>query len=155
MNSSNDMLRALEPPVRPTGSPPPYVNPAKPIEHRSFDDLLRDAAQAAESTQAQPVHISAHAVERLRQMGVELTDEQLAAISEATDLAAAKGASESLMLLERLGLIVNIPNRTVVTALTEQRMNEGIVTQIDSTVWVKPPSDATAADPVNPKPPIL
>ena len=153
MNTSNDMLRALEPPVRPAGSPPPHVQPTKPIEHRSFDDLLRDAAHAAESTQAQPVHISAHAVERLRQMGVELTDDQLAAIGEATDLAAAKGANESLMLLERLGLIVNISNRTVVTALTEQRMSEGIVTQIDSTVWVKPQTDNAAPSPAEPKPP--
>lgn len=149
MSQGAELLRALEPPVRPAGSPAPSVKPTAPIERRSFDDLLRDAASAAGSTQVEPVRISAHALKRLEQMGVELNDGELQAIGEATDLAAAKGARESLMLMERLGLIVNIPNRTVITALNEQRMSEGIITQIDSTVWVKPSADAPAATPVD------
>ncbi len=150
MSQGAELLRALEPPVRPAGSPAPSVKPASPIERRSFDELLRDAAAAAESTRAEPIRISAHALKRLEQMGIELNDGELQAIGEATDLAAAKGARESLMLMERLGLIVNIPNRTVITALNEQRMNEGIITQIDSTVWVKPSAEDSAAGPLEP-----
>lgn len=146
MAEQADMLRALEPPVRPAGSPPPRTRPRPPIEQRPFDELLRDAAQAAEATRTQPLHVSAHAQKRLDQMGVDLNDREMNALGEATDLAAAKGANESLMLLERLGLIVNVPNRTVVTVLSEQRMNEGIVTQIDSTVWVKPTRDPELQD---------
>ena len=129
-SSAAQLMRMLEPAVRPMGTPAPRVAPQTPIEQQDFDEVLRNA-QATE-----PVKISGHAQQRLSQMGVSLDDAQMAALGEATDRAAAKGANESLMLMDRLGLIVNIPNRTVVTALSQQRMSQGIVTQIDSTVWV-------------------
>jgi flagellar operon protein len=132
MAGEHELLRMLEPAVRPAGAPPLRATPKPPVDQQRFDELLADAAAAA------PVKVSGHANKRLSQMGVELNDAQMQAISQATDKAADKGANESLMLLDQLGLIVNIPNRTVVTALSEQRMAEGVVTNIDSTVWVNP-----------------
>jgi len=132
MPGEQELLRMLEPAVRPAGAPPLRTAPKPPVDQQSFDQLLADAAAAA------PVKVSGHASKRLSEMGVELNASQMQAISEATDKAADKGANESLMLLDQLGLIVNIPNRTVVTALSEQRMADGVVTNIDSTVWVNP-----------------
>ena len=40
-------------------------------------------------------------------------------------------------MLDDLGLVVNINNRTVLTALDLKTMNDGIVTNIDSTVLVR------------------
>ncbi|MFA7237463.1 MAG: hypothetical protein WC058_11410 [Phycisphaeraceae bacterium] len=130
------LMRMLEPAVRPAGTPVPRVQPRSPIEQQSFDEILRNAEAETSGGGGEPVRISGHAQQRLDQMGVSLDEGQMRALEEATDRAASKGANESLMLMDRLGLIVNIRNRTVITALSEQRMRQGIVTQIDSTVWV-------------------
>ncbi len=140
MADSHDLLRMLEPAVRPTGAPAPSTAPRPPVEHRGFDELLREAGA---NDPQEALRFSAHAVKRLEQMGVELSEAQLAALEEATGQAAAKGANDSLLLMQRLGMIVNIPNRTVVTVLGEERMTTGVVTQIDSTVLVRDP-DTTA-----------
>ena len=49
----------------------------------------------------------------------------------------AKGSRESLVVYRDVGLVVNIKNRTVLTALDRSRMKSGIVTGIDSTVFVE------------------
>jgi len=96
----------------------------------SFRKVLADEQSAPE------VKFSAHATERLAQRKIALSDIELARISRAADTAATKGSRESLFLLDNLGLIVNVKNRTVLTALDPQRMQEGIVTNIDSTVII-------------------
>ncbi len=50
------------------------------------------------------------------------------------DKAAAKGARESLILMDNLALVVSIRNRTVITAVDEKRMKEHVFTNIDSAV---------------------
>lgn len=60
----------------------------------------------------------------------------MAGIARATDQAAARGARDSLLLMDDVALVVNVPNRTVVTALDPSRMENGIVTNIDATVFV-------------------
>jgi flagellar operon protein len=83
-----------------------------------------------------PVKFSAHATERLAQRNVRLSSQDLDRIAQAADKAAAKGSKDSLFLLDNLGLIVNVKNRTVLTALDSDRLREGIVTDIDSTVII-------------------
>ena len=79
---------------------------------------------------------SRHARQRLATRRMTLSSADLARIAEGVDRAAAKGARDSLVLLNELALIVNVPNRTVLTALDSQRLQEGVVTNIDSTVFV-------------------
>ncbi|TDF98223.1 TIGR02530 family flagellar biosynthesis protein [Paenibacillus piri] len=82
------------------------------------------------------VRFSHHAEQRLRQRGIEFMPEQLAKIESAIDKAASKGAKDSLMLINNTALIVNIKNRTVVTALDEASMKDNLFTQIDSAVII-------------------
>jgi flagellar operon protein len=82
------------------------------------------------------VHFSNHAEQRLKQRGIEFKPEQLAKIQSAINKAASKGAKESLMLINDTALIVNIKNRTVVTALDEASMKDNLFTQIDSAVII-------------------
>ena len=96
----------------------------------AFEEVL------ARERQVGDVKFSAHAVERLAQRKIALSSEELTRISQAADKAAGKGSRESLFLLKDLGLIVNVKNRTVLTALDPHRMQEGIVTNIDSTVII-------------------
>ncbi|MCZ8520050.1 MULTISPECIES: TIGR02530 family flagellar biosynthesis protein [Paenibacillus] len=82
------------------------------------------------------VRFSHHAEQRLTQRGIVLAPEQLAKLSTAIDQAAAKGAKDSLMLIGDAALIVNIKNRTVVTAIDSTSMKDNLFTQIDSAMII-------------------
>ncbi|OWA33766.1 flagellar biosynthesis protein [Saccharibacillus sp. O16] len=84
----------------------------------------------------QLLKFSGHASKRLEQRGIQLNSEQLRKIGNAIDQAAAKGSKESLLLMKDMALIVNVKNRTVVTAVDEKSMKNNVFTQIDSAVIV-------------------
>ncbi|MGG1551143.1 TIGR02530 family flagellar biosynthesis protein [Paenibacillus ferrarius] len=86
--------------------------------------------------QKQILHFSHHAEVRLRERGIQLKPEQLEKLNTAIDKAASKGAKDALMIMAGNGYIVNVPNRTVVTALDEHAMNEHVFTQIDSAMII-------------------
>ncbi|WP_276352498.1 TIGR02530 family flagellar biosynthesis protein [Cohnella caldifontis] len=79
---------------------------------------------------------SHHAEQRLEQRGIVLNADQLNRIAGAVEQAAAKGARDSLVLYRDIAMIVNVPNRTVVTAMDGSSMKEHVFTQIDSAVVV-------------------
>lgn len=101
-----------------------------------------DLQQAAGSKSFQQVldestlKFSRHAEIRLQQRGIELKPEELAKIQTAVDKAAAKGARDSLLIMNELALIVNVRNRTVVTAMDGAQLKDNVFTQIDSAVVV-------------------
>lgn len=97
----------------------------------------RDGAPSFNSIlQHQLVRFSHHAEERLRQRGIQFKPEQMAKIQSAIDKAATKGAKDSLMLINDTALIVNIKNRTVVTAMDGASMKDNLFTQIDSAMII-------------------
>ena len=95
--------------------------PAKPFAQVLEDNLLK---------------LSNHAAKRLEQRGIELKTEQMKQIGTALDKAAAKGAKESLILMQDMAFIVNVKNRTVVTAMDSESMKDNVFTQIDSAVII-------------------
>lgn len=98
----------------------PSVQPGK------FKELLEESL----------LKFSNHAAKRLEQRGIEIKGDQLAQINSAIEKAAAKGSKDSLILLNDMALIVNVPNRTVVTAMDNQSMKDNVFTQIDSAVII-------------------
>ncbi|MCM3782956.1 flagellar biosynthesis protein [Neobacillus mesonae] len=92
----------------------------------SFQKLLTD----------EWVKLSHHASKRLEQRGIELGSEQLMKIGDAIDKAAAKGSKETLVLMQDTAFIVNVPNRTIVTAVNGNSMVDNVFTQIDSAVII-------------------
>ena len=80
------------------------------------------------------LHFSRHAQKRLEQRGIEMDVTQMARLEQAVGQAAAKGARESLILLDEMALVVSVQNRTVVTAMGQQTGKEQVVTNIDSVV---------------------
>ena len=100
---------------------------AKPSE--SFAQALRAADQG--------ITLSGHAQSRLSSRRIELTDSEMQRLGQAMDRAAAKGARSSLVLMDRphegrVGLVVSVPNRTVITAVDALSLKENIFTNIDS-----------------------
>lgn len=97
-----------------------------------FSDLFKK-----EIHKAGEVRFSAHAQQRLASRHIELSGSDRTSLAEAVDRAAAKGSRDSLVLLRDLALVVSVTNRTVVTAMDVESMEERVVTNIDSAVIVK------------------
>ena len=100
----------------------------KPRVRESFARVLESQKRDTE------VKLSAHAQERLRQQNITISPQDISKISDATRKAEMKGSRESLILLRDLALVVNIKNRTVITAVDKARQKDKIFTNIDSTV---------------------
>jgi flagellar operon protein len=112
----------------------------------TFADALKGAeqapAQVASATGASlpgsELRFSAHAEARLRRRDIRLTPADTARISQAVEVARAKGAQESLILFDDLALIVSIRNKLVITAL-EGGSQANVFTHIDSAVVLPGP----------------
>jgi flagellar operon protein len=103
--------------------------------------LPRAASFGAALQQAlsEPLRLSAHAAERLRQAGLSLSPEDVRRAEAAVAAAGSKGGQTALVLLGSLALVVSVPNRTVVTAIDGARMGQGVFTGIDSAVIARGP----------------
>ncbi|MBM3460688.1 MAG: flagellar protein [Armatimonadetes bacterium] len=77
---------------------------------------------------------SAHAQQRMRMRSITFTPGEMDQIQNAVGKAAAKGARESLLLINNKALVVSVPNRTVITAVDEASLKENVFTNIDSAV---------------------
>lgn len=114
---------------------PANVPPAVISQNRTTS-VSKDVKPFDQVLQEQVLKLSNHAVKRLEQRGIELRSDQMEKINSAVDKAAAKGAKESLILMQDMALIVSVPNRTVVTAMDKQSMEDNVFTQIDSAVII-------------------
>ena len=98
----------------------------------SFQDILAEKSGRTEGG----LKFSKHAANRLADRNIRLTDEQIGRLSDGTQKAGAKGIRESLVLVDQLAFIVNIPNQTVVTAMDQAETQANIFTNIDGAVIV-------------------
>ncbi|MFC4103562.1 TIGR02530 family flagellar biosynthesis protein [Paenibacillus xanthanilyticus] len=107
--------------ARPLGKPS-----ASPMPNTAFKDML----------ESQVLKFSQHAETRMRQRGITLGVDILSKIEGAIDQAAAKGAKDSLVICKDVAMIVNVPSRTVVTAMDGKSLKNNVFTQIDSAVVI-------------------
>lgn len=83
---------------------------------------------------AKVLKFSHHAEVRMQQRGIKLQPESLTKIMDAVEEAASKGAQDSLIVFRDIAMIVNVPSRTVVTAMDGKQMQSNLFTQIDSAI---------------------
>jgi flagellar operon protein len=115
--------------VKAVGSAPD-VSQVKPVEIRREQESVADFSRVLDSS----LQFSKHVTQRIARRQLDMNVEQIRRLEGAVDKAAAKGAKESLVLLENLAVLVSVDNRTVITAMDKSNMREGIFTQIDSAI---------------------
>lgn len=86
------------------------------------------------NNKAGDLKFSAHAQTRLKSRQINLSTEIMSKLDKAVNGAQKKGSQDTLVLLSNLAFIVNIPNKTVVTAMEGNTIRENVFTNIDSTV---------------------
>ena len=73
---------------------------------------------------------------RLNDRHINLSEEQSERLENGVSRANEKGIQESLVILDSLAFIVNVPNRTVVTAMEQGESGNQIFTNIDGAIIV-------------------
>ena len=98
----------------------------------SFEDVLRQTALERETG----LKFSKHASMRLNERDIILTQNQSTRLENGVDAASKKGINDSLVLVDNLAFIVNVPNKTVVTAMDRTESDDNIYTNIDGAVII-------------------
>lgn len=127
------LLRRLEPPVRPTYAGDTARRVTGPIEEQSFDQMLALVADGSVRSE-RPVVLAFSPDE-------ELTEEQFARLGAAADVADAHGAERALLLLDGRGLVLDVRDRTLAMELAND--GDARLVAIDAAVFV-PDGDAEA-----------
>ena len=94
----------------------------------SFESIFR------KKTEEQGLKVSKHANERLARRNIDLSDEQWTRLESGIKKAGMKGIKESLIMVDDVAFIVNVPNNTVITAVDENE--DRVFTNIDGAVIV-------------------
>ncbi len=118
-----------------TGTPVYGPEPVKKQEsgnsESSFQSVLLDALR-----QNQGVSFSKHAVSRVMERNIDLSESSLNRLNEGVRLANQKGLDDTLILVDKNAFLVSVKNRTVVTAVGESELKGNIFTNIDGTVII-------------------
>jgi len=93
----------------------------------TFDAIFKE--------ELEKVKFSNHAMKRLESRNIQLSEQDISKIQNAVQKAEAKGSKDSLVMMDKTAFIVNIPNKTVVTAIDVANSAESVFTNIDSVVF--------------------
>ncbi|MDF3004398.1 MAG: flagellar protein [Oscillospiraceae bacterium] len=122
-----------------TGTAQPYrpetatsSSPASPQSgNLSFQALLQQQLQ-----QNAGVEFSKHAVSRVAQRNIELTDNSLERLNQGVKIAQEKGLDSALILIDKTAFIVSAQNNKVITTVGEGDLTGNVFTNIDGTVII-------------------
>lgn len=109
------------------------VNQSSKKSDISFEEVLK-RQQDISLGKSDTLKFSKHAAQRLESRNISLSDDQNARLLSGVQKADAKGINESLVLVDSLAFIVNVPNKTVVTAMDQTETQTNIFTNIDGAV---------------------
>ncbi len=96
----------------------------------AFETLLKK-----EIHKNQKVVFSKHALERLQERNIELTNQEVEKLNTAITKAATKGIKETLIIMDNKAFIASVPNRTVITAATDKQLKDNVFTNIDGAIF--------------------
>ena len=113
--------------------------PFVPIgDYNGNNPRIKSAGDSFESIfqkELEKVKFSLHALKRLEERNIELSDDEMFKINTAVERAELKGSKDSLVMMNSTAFIVNIPNKTVITAMSIADSKESVFTNIDSVVF--------------------
>ena len=91
----------------------------------TFSDLLQDQLK-----------VSGHAKTRMESRNINLSPDDWKRVLDGVQKAAAKGAKESLVMVDDVALVVSVKNKTVITAVDRDSLKDNVFTNIDSAIIV-------------------
>lgn len=109
------------------------INAQKPVKNdqNGFESILQKTIGSS-----QDLKFSKHAELRLQERNINLSQAQKDKMKDAVSRAESKGVKDSLVLMDNLAFVVNVRNRTVITAVNSSELKENVFTNIDGAVIV-------------------
>jgi len=118
-------------------------NSANSINRQSSATVNRSASVAEfegvlkkKLDESNEIKFSKHAEFRLQSRNISLTQAQKDKMKEAVAKAESKGVRDSLVLMDNMAFVVNVRNKTVITAANSNELKENVFTNIDGAVIV-------------------
>jgi flagellar operon protein len=82
------------------------------------------------------IEFSKHALKRVIERDIEISESQLERLNYGVQLATQKGLNEPLILVDRTAFVVNVSNNKVITTVNEDSLKGNVFTNIDGAVIV-------------------
>lgn len=101
-----------------------------PQEKGDFGSILQEKLG-----QSNGIKFSKHAELRLQSRNISVTKEQIDKIGSAVSRAEGKGVRDSLVIMDNMAFVVNVKNRTVITAINSSELKDNVFTNIDGAVF--------------------
>ena len=98
---------------------------------KSFDDILNEKIDGEKS-----VKFSAHATKRIQQRDIQMNATKLSRLNKGIAKAEDKGSENSVVLMDKDAYVVSVKNKTVITAVPENKTKNNVFTNIDSVTIV-------------------
>ena len=117
-----------------------YLNPAqrtgteRTTDGLTFEEVLQTKTLQGRETNG--LKFSKHAAVRLADRNIELSTKQLERLNEGAKKAKQKGIRDSLVIVDEIAFIVNVPSQTVVTAMVSAQTSENVFTNINGAVII-------------------
>lgn len=80
------------------------------------------------------VEFSKHAIQRISERSINVGGDTLERLNKGVEIAADKGSSETLVLVDTNAFVVSVKNNKVITTVSREELQGNIFTNIDSTV---------------------
>ncbi len=95
-----------------------------------FNGILKDKMEQSFS-----IKFSKHAELRMQSRNIHLSQDQKEKLKNAVAKAEGKGVRDTLVLLDNMAFVVNVKNKTVITAVNRNELKENVFTNIDGAVF--------------------
>lgn len=99
-------------------------------KNQSFQDVLNKIEGVGK------LKFSKHATSRLEKRNINLNASDIQKLEGAVEKAEKKGIKDALIVMDQKVFIASVKNKTIVTASTEEDMEEKVFTNIDGAVIV-------------------
>ena len=99
----------------------------------SFQEILAQE----QIKKSDDLKFSVHAQNRIQERNIELSSEDRMRLQNGIDKILEKGGKESLIIMDNNAFLVSAENRTVITAIDSQGLQENVFTNIDSALVIK------------------
>lgn len=128
INQNHPSIRAMQDRIGKAGQS--NAAAAGRINGMTFEQIFHQRIEGL--TVDTPLKFSKHAGERMDARNIDLSDEQLERLEDGAKAASKKGIKDSLIMVDDFAFIVNISNKTVITAVGAD--DEKVFTNIDGAV---------------------
>ncbi|QSZ26605.1 flagellar protein [Aceticella autotrophica] len=103
-------------------------NKTSSVKNNKFEDIF--------SKKKEELKFSKHAIERISMRNLNVSEIEYNKLIEAVNKAESKGIRNTLILIDRKAFVVNLKNRTVITAIDGQALKNNVITNIDGAVII-------------------